>query len=261
MLNTVNVLYSQLLRENEERPRKQRHYPSSACAVCNGEFHGKCRRATWYEWKGKPRTNPIDAPGLFKMQVGDMIHEHLSATLDRGLAELGFKEECYRGPDGVGEEVALLWQPEGLKYPFSGRMDKRLVREDGYRIAMEWKSTYGRGADFIKRDGPKDDNLLQCALYLEQDAFPVDGIALMYAARDSGYMFGYWVTRHEAGLKVEHMGSTRVSFSPLGWPAIRAATLMLEETLDGDEPPDRDYKRSEWRCDYCGHQKLCWGEQ
>lgn len=259
MLNAVNVLYSQLLRENQTRERKQRHYPSGACAVAGGKFYGKCRRATWYEWMGVPRTDQIDAPGLFKMQVGDMIHEYLSDTLTRGLVDLGFEEQHLAG-DGLGEEVAMVWQPEGFEFPFSGRLDKRFVHPEGMRVAVEWKSTYGRGADYIKRDGPKDENLLQCALYLEQDVFPVDAVILMYAARDSGYMFGYWITKHGDGLKVEHMGSTKVTFSPLGWPAIRQATLELEASLKSDEAPDRDYDGKDWHCDYCGHNKKCWGK-
>ena len=261
MLNTVNLLYSQMLRENEERERKQRHYPSSLCAVMNdGSFIGKCRRATWYEWKGHPRSNRVDAPGLFKMQVGDLIHEHLSATLNRALSDLGYTEESLTG-DGLGEEVATLWNAPGLSFPVSGRMDKRLVAPDGKRIVVEWKSTYGRGADFIKRDGPKEDNLMQCAAYLEQDVFPVDAAVLMYAGRDSGYMFGYYVTKHGDGLMVEHMGSKKVTFSQIGWPAIVEGLSSLESSLESVSPLRRDYRESEWRCSYCGHKDLCWGSK
>lgn len=259
MLNVVNVLYSQTIREDEKRERKPRHYPSSACALLDGRLVGKCRRATWYDWKGFERTDPMDAPALFKVNVGNLIHEHLSATLNRALLDLGYQEEGLSG-EGAGDEVALVWHPEGLKYPFSSRMDKRLTSPDGLRLGMEWKSTYGRGADFIKRDGPKEDNLLQCALYLEQDVHPLDAIALVYAARDSGYAFGYWVTKHGDGLKVEHMGSTKVSFSPLGWPAIREGTLSLEAALESDAPPDCDYAERDWQCSYCPYAKLCRGE-
>lgn len=257
-LNTVNVLYSQMLRENEERPRKQRHYPSSACAIVDGKFYGKCRRATWYEWKGVPRTDHIDAPGLFKMQVGDIIHEHLSAILNRALADLGYStEDCNK--EGFGEEVAMVWQSKDLKYPVSGRLDKRVIAPDGTKIAIEWKSTYGRGADYIKRDGPKDENLMQCTLYLEQDVLPVDAVALMYATRDSGYFMGYWVTKNEGGLKIEYMGSTKTTFSKIGWDSVLAGTLSLEEALEKDTPPAMDYDGT-WNCDYCGHTKICKGK-
>lgn len=258
MINLVNVLYSKTLMENETRERKPRHYPSSACAILDGKLVGKCRRATWYDWRGAERTNPMDAPALFKINVGNLIHDHLDGVLTRGLLELGFREEDLAG-EGLGDEVALIWHPEGLEYPFSSRMDKRLIGPDGLRLGVEWKSTYGRGADYIKRDGPKEDNLLQCALYLEQDVHPLDAIALVYAARDSGYAFGYWVSKHGDGLRVEHMGSTKVQFSPLGWPAIREGTLTVEEALRSDSPPPCDYGPKDWQCNYCPYKDLCGG--
>ena len=260
-INLTNILYSQTLRENVTRSRKQRHYPSSACAIVDNTFYGKCRRATWYDWNGIKITDPIDAPALFKMSVGNLIHDHLSGILNRALADLGFNIEDLQG-EGLGEEVALLWNVPELEYPVSGRMDKRLIRpDDGLRLVIEWKSIYGRGADFVKRDGPKEDNLLQCAMYLEQDVYPVDAVALMYATRDSGYVFGYWLTKNGQGMQIDHMGSTKVTFTPLGWAGVLRGLVSLEAGLRFDEPPDRDYGLKDWQCSYCSYKSLCWGSK
>ncbi len=261
MLNIVNVIYSQTIRENKERERKLRHYPSSACAILDGKFIGKCRKATWFEWMRFKKTNPMDAPALFKTNTGNLLHDQMSGVLTRGLIDLGYQEEDLYG-EGKGDEVEFIWQPEGLKYPFSGRKDKRFIGLEGNRLVMEWKSTYGKGTDYIKRDGPKEENLLQCAIYLEQDKWPVDAIALVYVARDSGYIFGFWITKAKStksGLLVEHMGSSVANFSGLSWNTILEGTKSLEVALAKDEPPKCDYPASDWHCKYCSYESMCRG--
>jgi len=268
-LNSVNLCYTQTLFDEKERSRKRslKHYPSGACAVLNGTFLGKCRRATWFDWKDADKTNPPDAPALFKMRVGDLIHEHLDGLLNRALEREGWSLESYSGEngsitDGVGAETALAWQSPDLKYPVSGRLDKRMVK-DGYRIVAEWKSTYGRGSDDVQKNGPKEDALLQCICYLEQDIFPVDEVLLMYAGRDTGYLQGFSITKCEQGLKVEWMGSSKVTFSALKWDNILLATQELEGYLEQEVPPIKDYgssspdKSQAWRCSYCNYKALC----
>lgn len=267
--NVVNAIYEQTLFEERQRKaaraaldkaraeagEPRRHYPSSACAMVNGKFEGKCRRATWFSWKDFEETDPPDAPALFKMRTGDLIHEQLSATLVNALVRAGFEQ-----PEDAGAEQSFRWRAPGLKYEFSGRMDHVFMR-DGKRYKAEWKSTYGRGADFIKRDGPKVEHLLQCSVYLEQDEIPTDGTVLLYAARDSGLIFGYQVSKDgpTGGLLLEHMNSSKVEVSPVKFQGLLEATMMLEEYLDGDEPPPKDFGPGCWQCDYCSYAKLCKG--
>lgn len=261
-INTVNLVYEQQLldEESRRRQRSRKHYPSSACAVVSGKFVGHCRRATWFEWVGADRTDPPDAPALFKMRVGDMIHEHLSESLTRALVRQGWEVES---SPGEGDEVPFEWTAQGLKFPFSGRIDKRFVR-DGHRMACEWKSTYGRGSDDVKANGPKEDALLQCACYLEQDVLPVDEILLMYAARDTGLLQGFSVTKEPDGLLCESMNSTKVIKSRVTFGAILEATSSLESFLDNEAaPPSMDYgsgnpdRSTAWRCSYCSYAKVC----
>jgi CRISPR/Cas system-associated exonuclease Cas4 (RecB family) len=280
LINSVNLVYEQVLKENGKRERKPRHYPSSACAVLGGKFAGHCRRSTWYEWKGLPRTDPPDAPALFKMGVGNLIHEELDGYLERALLGLGYRVEDIRDTfpgnhdpavpqDGgglveveageVGNEVSVVWLEEGLKYPFSGRMDKRFISPEGLRVVAEWKSTYGRGIDDIKQNGPKVEALLQVTLYLRQKVFPVDAAILMYAARDSGYLFGYWITAADGKFQIEHMNSSKVDLINNPINEILSATRMLEEYLDGEEPPPCDFTEKDWQCRYCSYARLCRG--
>jgi hypothetical protein len=138
-----------------------------------------------------------------------------------------------------------------------------MISPEGIRVATEWKSTYGRGTDDVVNNGPKEDALLQCACYLEQDIFPIDEIICMYAARDSGYLIGFSITKENGGLLVEWMGSSKKTFSPINFDMIREATLELESTLEKDLPPPCDYgsknpdKSTKWRCNFCSYKDLC----
>lgn len=255
-LNLVNVIYSQVIRENETRERSLRHYPSSACALIEGKLIGKCRRATWFEWKKFEKTNPMDAPALFKINCGNLIHNFMNEFLNHALFDLGWIKEQYEG-DGKGEEVSFVWQHPGLKFPFSGRLDNRFITPEGKRIIVEWKSTYGRGADYIKKDGPKDEHLLQCVIYLEQDIYPTDGVILIYATRDSGYLFGYWITKEREGLRIEHMNSSKITLSSINFKTILEGTKSLEDVLEIETPPLRDYTDKQWNCNYCSYEKIC----
>ena len=262
MINSVNLVYEQTLAEEKLRskPRSPRHYPSSACAILAGKFSGHCRRATWYEWRGYEKTNPPDAPALFKMRTGNLIHEMLDGLLERSLLEKGYKvEHLQLEGEGRGDEVRSLWQMPGLRYPFSGKLDKRFVSPEGERILAEWKSTYGRGIDDVKANGPKEEALLQLYIYLRQDAWPVDATILMYAARDSGMLLGYWVTLDGAGLKIEYMNSAKTQLFPITDEDVVGATAMLEEYLEGDEPPPRDFQDKDWQDKYCSYRNLCHG--
>lgn len=252
-INLINLLYEQTLKDEEEsaRKRKPRHYPSSACAMVKGKFQGHCRRATWFDWHGFEKTNPMDAPALFKVNVGNLIHDSLSATLERGLKRLGYEQE------GLGAEVEFHWTPPGLKFEVSGRMDHVFVGPDAKRLKAEWKSTYGRGADFIKRDGPKVEHLIQCRLYLDQPEYPTEDIFLVYAARDSGYMFGYLIEREDGGLLVRHQGSSKVEVVPVDLQGFLDATAYLEEFIVSGDVPPRDYEDSDWQCRYCSFARMC----
>ena len=68
-----------------------------------------------------------------------------------------------------------------------------------------------------------------------------DHVVLLYAARVSGYVFGYLVSKDPAGLLVEHMNSSKVEVVPITMGGVVSATKMLEEYLDGDAPPPKDF--------------------
>lgn len=282
-LDVVSMIYKEFEANNVQRTRKMRHYPSSMSHEDeNGNFVGKCRRAVWYDMMGTEKTNPIDATALFKMRVGDDIHNRLNGMLDSALGHLagqfGIKEIRMVGGEGTGNEQYFLWQDPELQLPFSGFIDKvfEVDTEDRtMRIACEWKSTYGFGANMIKKNGPREDNLLQSICYLEQDVYPLDAIWLIYVARDSGWLFGYLISKGEDGKyygqNVSGKGTFEVEYDLAG---IERSLRKIEVALEEKKAPDRDYmatvvekngtsylheKKSDWHCRYCDFKQLCWG--
>lgn len=226
-------------KENKQRERKIRHYPSSLCAIIDGKFVGKCRRATAYEMMQIGKTNVIDSVALFKMEMGNIIHDTLGQTLDRALDRKfnspGVDEATAVEIEGInlGDEQALVWDCKDLELPVSGRIDKIVKFNGKIRgiVAGEWKSTYGSGVGYVQRDGAKPEHLLQCLAYLEQDIIPIDAIWLIYVARDSGYLYGFQIEKQDGKLVSKHLNSDVTKELNVNWSMVVEAIKPLEDFI------------------------------
>lgn len=270
MINTVELIYDQFEKENEPRVRKERHYPSSLCATVDGVFDGKCRRATVYSIRNIEASNPIEPVALFKMSMGNAIHDYVDGVMNRALERVFGGDVEIIGTEVGGAEEAFLWKAKGLKLPISGRMDKILKIKDKV-VVFEWKSTYMSGIKFIQQHGAKVDNMLQAMAYLEQDVFPVDGLVLMYIARDTGYLYGFYIEKEGDHLKMENMSTGIITIVNINWKIIKKELKIIEKHLKDGTIPDRDYEafvnpklnklmvKSDWHCRYCNFRGLCYG--
>lgn len=162
-------------------------YPSSASIRYRHpetntlEVEGKCLRAEWYRIKQEPPTEQSDAPGILKMNAGDILQP---------LVEHYFK-------------VAGLWRQSETsffheKMKLSGRVDFWLVdptQTAGGReilVPCEVKSIgkYAEAGTCYPKSGrmmPKTDALLQVIPYLDHYSqfLPNTKIVLFYIGRDS----------------------------------------------------------------------------
>jgi hypothetical protein len=222
----------------------------------------------YYSWIGAPKTNPPDAPALFKMNVGDIIHNHLAELIEKNLQNSGpIPDEI----GSTGHEIPFRWEYPGLVYPFSGRMDGRYCLEGlpsgipSY-IGVEYKSIFGQGVTFVKSMGPKEDALLQCAIYLKQDVLPIEEVEVMYVCRDSGYFIGYSVRLGDDPdqcLTFENMSTGRITVTNICFDGIVKALGEFEGYLHGSVPPPKDYGSqnpdpdNKWRCKYCSWEDTC----
>ena len=219
---------------------------------------------------GVEASNPIEPVALFKMEMGNAIHNTVNDLMNRALADEYEGEFEIIGAEKDGAEEAFIWEADGLKLPVSGRMDK-LVKVQGKTIVFEWKSTYMSGVKYIQQNGAKVDNLMQGIAYLEQDVIPVDALVLMYIARDTGYLYGFYIEKEGDHLLVHHMNSEVTNVVNLNWDMIKESLKDIEDHIDSKTLPERDYEafvnlkldklmgKSDWHCRYCSYRGLCWG--
>lgn len=266
--NPAAEVYRVYLDQREERERSLRHYPSSLCAKKGSEFMGKCRRAIVYEMKQTPPTNPIEAVALFKFDQGNMVHDKMDELIDTVLG-VYYPGSVWNDPEkGYGKELEVKWKERGLLYEMSGRLDKRFQWQ-GLDIGSEWKSIYGRGVTDIKSNGPKEDALLQVISYLRQPKYKLDAYILSYIAKDSGYIYSFVFWYEDKQLMMGWLNNGAVSVVQWGWRHIKPCLVEIEEAMEMDMLPARDYsakvkdgvyteRGSSWRCNYCKYRNLCW---
>lgn len=318
-VDVVEMIFDQMSIDNPPRNRKLRHYPSSLPYYENGIPQGKCKRQLFYAMSGIEESHAIDPVALFKMDIGNIIHDKIDDVLNRALARvygddfntsdeklmayiqkvnleitgrnqsviLDATEKLGHEPTGEelkelkfedlvdpnGGEIPIIWNVDGLDLPLSGRLDK-IININGKRGMGEWKSTYGYGANYIKKDGPKLEALLQCRSYLENPELELDFIILIYIARDSGYMFGYYIELgdNKDDMTLYHMNSGKAEVRQVVFSEIVRACKEVEIAVAEETIPERDYhvnvnpktntlvqKGGDWQCRYCNFRGICYG--
>ncbi|MBE3087994.1 MAG: hypothetical protein IMZ71_02605 [Chloroflexi bacterium] len=259
---------------DEEHRMRQSHYASDANA---------CRRQLWYSWKNAEQSNPPTAGALLKMKMGSAIEFIVEQALKWGM-EKGMISDYV--------EQAYVDVNLGLKYPLHMRCDFLVVpagSADGQEI-IEVKSSFGRGIVEIQRTGtPKEDNLVQCFLYLLHKA---PRVTLVYFGRDNGYRTEFQLGLEEAGIDADQNTWKTLTVNGKVWDpekyrmsAIREKFAGIERMIEMDETPERDYivaikngaiaeqangsneytyqkvrYKGDWQCNYCRWRDRCWAE-
>lgn len=201
--NMINII-DDVLRDQREFRRKTSHYPSSARVETEDSIIGDCIRKQFYYWRNENLIE-IDPSGLWKMDMGEAIHNWVDAKLNRELVSEIFDE--------VYQEFTIEYHPEFLKYPVRGRIDNLIVSEHFGNFGLEIKSGYGNAFTHkeygVINAGPKISHLLQALTYLYISRFPqeekdkwmsygedeerpiplpnLDYFQLFYIARDNAY--------------------------------------------------------------------------
>jgi hypothetical protein len=250
------------LEAPEQRKERTAYWPSEASAwlpiagedgepTDKLELVGPCMRTLYWKELGVRATNPTDATGRLKMMAGDRIE---GIILDLAAGHLPIVRQ-------LGVELDL-----GLKKPVRGRLDGLSIDpESGDLVVIEVKSTYGRGAKFVQRDGIKREWWLQTCLY-------VHGLATLYPKSKVGQVKYLVLAR-------DNMYRTEIDKTPTPGAVTevveRCAARWRELELytggalgeGSDEPasvPPPEYKAlgtkgkwTHWRCSYCDYADLC----
>lgn len=239
-MNLINKIDNYLL--NKERRIRSSHYPSDA---------NSCIRQLYYKWTGVEESNPNTAGNIWKMEIGNSIHDLTTDFLKNAglitMPEIAFKKEI-----------------PGLKNKVSGRIDNVFVDDDGMAAGLEVKTSFGQGIKYIQKTGkPKEDHLVQVAMYLHFTN--IKRFYLLYIGRDNAYRTQFMYTKEDLDINMDEIINKYKD---------------LEIALEAKKLPDRQYNvvikegeikdkvqkkgvitKSDWKCIYCNHKNLCWKEK
>ena len=253
----MNIIdrFDEYMTRSKERTRRS-HHPSDVTA---------CLRQLAYKWN-TPESDPPTANNFIKMAFGN-------------IAEAELLQPWLKWEQEQGHIIHLETQSEingvepDLKYSIHGYQDFVFKNLKGETIAIECKSTFGRGIVDIQRRGePKPEHLMQVYLYLKYGT--ADRYYLVYIGRDNGYRCQFEILRHEQGLtyngkvfKVDHealihrlsMAEASIGEDILPEREFKAA-IRNGEIVDKFQRDNVEYKGM-WQCSYCNHRSTCWAEQ
>ena len=194
-INSINLKDATLKwmgRSQFRSKSKGTFWPSEASAEYINEYGeqcimGKCHRAVYYRHKGYEVTDPPSPKSQIIFELGRQI--------ENAMVEI-WKQM------GIWENNSLKW--ENKERNISGEYDV-ILKVNGSPIGVELKSFYGyyankqiaghssgRGANKIWIPGrPKDENLMQAALYCWNEFDRIDGFKLYYVSRDKSDMYEF----------------------------------------------------------------------
>lgn len=252
------------------------YYPSEASAIdrFTGDCVGKCLRAAYYSWTDTPKTNPVDARGMWTFAFGSNIERMWTNY---------FKE--------IG-----IWAGNNVKFfdkerNVSGEADIFIFDQDKNIVGVEMKTAYGYGFQSKIKVAPKPENLMQVGLYLQN--FPQCPYwILIYHARDTHEQVEYHISlktdnvgthlmvNHTIPIKNWYMEDVYKRYDLLG----QSVALGVEPDRDFTYAFTRDQSRdrfacgkisktkfakvekgletdSDWQCLYCSYLDKCWAQK
>ena len=270
--NILSILEEVLIKEDEEYKESHshsiRHNPSSAMVTGeSGKRIGACMRQLWYKAKQIPNSEPRKFSSRLTALFGDSIHTGVIARLQKS-----------KKISLIGEAPGRV-SIDGLTKEISFRLDG-LVTYRGELGGLELKTGMGYGIQkMVREQGPKPKDILQCLSYFGTNE-ALMWFSLVYMARDSGFVAEYHIWKEDGqffikGL-VPHMAQTEIT--ELTFPGIVAEWKKLEEHIEKDAIPKRDYKVvfaddgrivdsrvkkglkyiSDKACMWCSYQTTCW---
>ena len=237
-MNLIDQIDNYLIKK--EYHKREAYYPSEV---------NKCIRQLYYKWTETKESNPITSGALWKMRIGnaihDMIHEYLLASGMEIVPEVSFKKNI------------------GLKYPISGRIDDLFIDKDGELAGIEAKTSYGRGiVEIQKSNKPKQDDLNRVIVYMACN-LEIKRFYIIYFGRDNAYRTQFIIERYD---KLEDDFNKLIQrFDDLE-EALKCKVIPFREfkvAIKNGEIKDKFQKdkieyKSDWQCRYCQFMNYCW---
>lgn len=190
--------------------------------------------------------------GLVAREIGNTLHEQIQRALQAN--PIVFK-------DFVAEVPVSL--PEFMR---SGHADGVYTNDSNHRVVVEIKTMRNYGFRKARREGPKEEHLLQAAAYAMGLGYNL--IHMVYVCTDATP--GKWKDSARAGDMIEWLVDLDDIIDQSGATLRVIATYVMSDecaqagmALDNDLIPDGlkafwdSVDDMPWECKYCGHYSLC----
>lgn len=214
---------------------------------------GSCVRKQIYDGLELPSStvnydNAVN--GLVAREIGNTLHEQIQLAMQKSLSFVDFVAEV---------PVSL---PEYMR---SGHTDGVYTNENHQRVVVEIKTMRNYGFRMARRDGPKEEHLLQAAAYAM--GLGHDLIHMVYVCTDATP--GKWKDSARAGDMIEWIIDIDDVVEQSGATLRQIANYVMSEeclavgtALGNDVVPDGlrplwTEDNLPWECNYCAHRALC----
>ncbi len=267
-------------------------WPSEASvrATVNGqeEIVGKCARASFYRLTGVRETNPTTAKSQVIFLLGNQVEDAVVEIWKQaGIWDNNSIRFEDRSHNLSGEFDCVLKDPAtGRKFgvevkSFYGFFQEKTIlgANEGRGAARRW--VYGK---------PKDENLMQAAIYADQTRGQLDGFKLYYVSRDNCEMAEFNITVDDNGTIFVHdpKRDTNTAETRFNIYDVYRRYDELAGYIERNELPQRDYtwkptndqvqllfdsgkisktayeahmekkeQHTDWHCDYCSFRDHC----
>jgi len=296
MLDQINLKEKTLAHFGRKQFRskgKGTLWPSEASvkitnAYGEEEVIGKCHRAIYYRLTGVDPTNPPSAKSQIIFLLGNSVENMVTeAWKQMGIWENNSVkwEDRERNLSGEYDVVLKEWNEETQDYDFYGVEVKSFY---GYYANKQILGhSEGRGAAKRWNPGrPKDENLMQAALYVDHSEGRLKGFKLFYVSRDDTEMAEFNITVNPETKQIYINGELETRFT-VNDIYERYATMNM--FADNNIKPDREFelnpsdarvkiladrgevsatalkdhesgkkKYQDWHCSYCDYKDHCW---
>jgi hypothetical protein len=248
-----------------------------------GEYEtvGKCHRAVWYRLNGVKETNPPTGKSQVVFLLGNAVEDALT-------------EMCKQM--GIWENNSVRW--EDKQRNISGEFDI-ICRQGNDLWGVECKSFYGyvanktilghhsgRGRNKVWNPGkPKDEHLMQTAVYVDQTRDKLNGFKIVYISRDKCDIAEFNITSDDdKNIYINGVKETRFTINDIYNRYMLMNTYIAEGTKprreftkdlsdervqslhERGDISDSAYKKhndrvdrcSDWHCGYCNYSDYCW---
>jgi len=261
------------------------------------KVEGKCLRAVFYDFQRQVVTNPIEAPSIRTMELGNAVEKmEVGYYKSIGIFHSAHNRMFNKEYQISGEIDNLIWEYQDILLPDGSLSGRVTINEPRRLVGVEIKSFYGYYAEkeILNEGKPKWNHVLQSLVYLDHYKPHIPYWLLVYSTRGGPVdtPLGRTTSRQFKLQISKASGDVFIDGRIVKEFNIDSMFKRFKEAqfyLDSNKLPSRDYvynypdelvevryrkgaitKRkytdwqkgncfvSDWQCQYCNYLAECW---